>query len=63
MRSYTGSDTREYKGISIVRVLNGELLPVAGTGECKQHGPGFWFKKSGQTVWKCASCSRRSDQK
>lgn len=58
--SYAGSDTRAYTGISLAAVLEGQPKPQNGTGECKQHGPGFWFKKSGKTTWKCAKCTARS---
>jgi len=60
MGPYAGSDSRAHTGITMSAVLDGAPLPVNSAGECHQHGPGFWFKKSGKTVWKCASCEKRS---
>ena len=57
---YAGSDTREYKGISVAAVLEGQPKPEQGTGECKQHGPEVWFKKPGKSTWKCAKCNKRA---
>ena len=58
---YAGSGIREYAGVPIVALAVGVAAhPTNGTGECKQHGPGFWFKKPGKSTWKCAQCSKRS---